>query len=71
MTYFHILLGEHALVWSEGALSESLFVGTQTFETLGPKAMQEVAKVLPEAEWTKPAKPLLKGAEVRVLADAF
>lgn len=37
VTYFHILLDDHQIVFSNGAATESLFLGTETLNAPHPK----------------------------------
>ncbi|WP_282121605.1 Hint domain-containing protein [Ruegeria atlantica] len=46
--YFHILFDRHELIWSNGALTESLFTGPEALRTVSPEARQEIKDLFPE-----------------------
>jgi len=48
VSYYHILLPEHEVMWAEGAPCESLFLGDVTVERLSEEARTEVAQVFPQ-----------------------
>ncbi|MGH1331122.1 MAG: Hint domain-containing protein [Paracoccaceae bacterium] len=46
--YYHILLGEHEILFANGAACESLYVGRQALKSARRKARREIIKVFPE-----------------------
>lgn len=48
VTYFHLLLDRHEVLWSDGAPTESLFTGPQALKSVGEEAVAEIAALFPE-----------------------
>lgn len=48
VTYFHLLLDAHEIVFSNGIPSESLYLGTQARATLTVEALAEIRMIFPE-----------------------
>lgn len=46
--YFHMLFDRHELIWSNGALTESLFTGPEALRTVTAEARQEIQDLFPE-----------------------
>jgi hypothetical protein len=46
--YFHILFDRHEIVCSNGAWSESLFIGPEALQAVPPASAQEIKKLFPE-----------------------
>lgn len=46
--YWHFLFDEHQVVWSNDALTESLFTGPQALDTVSPQARKEIEALFPE-----------------------
>ncbi|WP_420860348.1 Hint domain-containing protein [Algirhabdus cladophorae] len=46
VTYFHILLENHDVIFAEGAPTESLFLGEQALRTLSPRNRAEIQQAL-------------------------
>ncbi|MFU8863957.1 MAG: Hint domain-containing protein [Rhodobacterales bacterium] len=72
--YFHILLDEHQIIFAEGAPSESFFAGSEwASEIPAVAAWCRRLKDRAPAAWAsamQPARPLARGYEGRVLAQA-
>lgn len=72
--YFHILFDQHEIIFSNGAETESLYVGSQTLKSLSDDARDEIFALFPELlseDVTKlpaPARPLVSGRQGRKLA---
>lgn len=73
VTYVHILFDKHEIVWSEGALTESLYPGPQIMAT-ERAAEAEITALFPElsgqrekGRWPM-ARPVPRNAEARALA---
>lgn len=67
--YIHILLDHHAVLFAEGAPSESLFLGEQVHETLSAREVDWLASHLPERarRSMQPARPLVRGRRLKQL----
>ena len=48
VTYIHILLDNHEILFANGAPAESLFTGPMAIRTLEQEALQEIADLFPE-----------------------
>lgn len=48
VVYFHLLLDAHEIIWSNGALTESLFTGPEALKSVSAKARQEIMDLFPE-----------------------
>ncbi|WP_380058943.1 Hint domain-containing protein (plasmid) [Falsihalocynthiibacter sp. SS001] len=46
--YFHVLLDDHEIIFSNGAPTESLFTGPEALRALSPEARKEIETLLPE-----------------------
>lgn len=70
--YFHFLLDQHSVVLSNGAETESLFVGPQALHAVSPAARQEIEALFPELTnddyAPQSAIPLTSGRRARQLA---
>ena len=70
--YHHILFDSHQVVRSEGAWTESLYLGPQALKGLGPAGRREVFALFPELAdkdfRARGARRLLTGGEGRQLA---
>ncbi|MDB6176749.1 Hint domain-containing protein [Paracoccus sp. Z330] len=71
VTYYHFLFDRHQMVWSNGALTESLFTGPEALKSVGPAARDEILALFPELENTPetvPARPIIPGRKARQMA---
>ncbi len=70
VTYYHILLDSHEILFAEGAPAESLFVGQDGSELSGfsQAALDEVRAIFPELEMAT-ARPVLNAAEAALLTN--
>ncbi len=70
--YVHFLFDNHELVFSAGAISESLFTGPEALKAVDPFARQEILGLFPELAGqdydTLPARPLATGRIGRKIA---
>jgi hypothetical protein len=48
VAYFHVLFDAHQIIWSNGALSESLFTGPEALKAVSPGARKEIAALFPQ-----------------------
>lgn len=72
--YFHILFDSHQIIFSNGALTESLFTGPEALRAVSAKSKQEILALFPEmADETRersPARPVVqRRKEIRKLTD--
>lgn len=72
--YFHMLFDAHQLVWSNGAVTESLFTGPEALKAVSPEAREEIATLFPEIVdpgfVPTPARPIPeKGKLMKALAQ--
>ena len=70
--YVHFLFDNHELVFSAGAISESLYTGPEALKAVDPFARQEILGMFPELADqdydTLPARPLASGRIGRKIA---
>lgn len=50
VTYFHLLLDEHQVIFAEGTPAESLFLGQEALGALDEDSRDEILSLLPEAD---------------------
>lgn len=48
VTYYHIMFDEHEVIYSDGAPTESLFVGGNTLATLSDQGRHELLQIFPQ-----------------------
>lgn len=66
--YFHVMFDQHQIILSNGALTESLYLGSEALKGLGGEAVAEILEILPQlrevledrAVWGG-ARPLVSG----------
>ncbi|OAN77686.1 hypothetical protein A8B82_12300 [Sulfitobacter sp. EhC04] len=72
VTYYHLLLDRHDILWANGAPCESLYTGPQALRTLSEADRAELSAILPEViqpESDVPAcRPMASGRRARQLA---
>lgn len=66
LEYFHLLMSCHQILYSEGAATESLFVGPHALAALPPLARQQIGALM-GARTPDPARLLVPGARARGL----
>ncbi|WP_306007140.1 Hint domain-containing protein [Aquicoccus porphyridii] len=73
--YWHFFFDWHQVVFSNGALTESLYPGKQAFKMVGEEAREEIFSIFPifrdfaeGKEVAVPARKLVKGKKARRLA---
>ncbi|MFQ6547109.1 Hint domain-containing protein [Aestuariibius sp. 2305UL40-4] len=75
ITYFHILMSRHEVLFAEGAPAETLFLGPESLKSLSPDALDEIRLLLGDhvlAEASAAAQPahlFAKGRKARKLID--
>lgn len=73
--YFHMLFDRHEVIFSNGAETESLYIGQQALKSVGPAAYEEIFALFPELQRQNPAglpiqaRPFSSGREGRRLAE--
>ncbi len=74
VTYYHILLGAHELIMSNGALTESFYPGPMAMKGISSEDRMEIMTLFPEMYTASvdivmpPARLLAKGTAVRAIA---
>ncbi len=71
--YFHLLLDAHEIIRSENMLSESLYLGAETLQAVGPEAQDEIARLLAAEDLSAipsqpTAAPVMRGYEAMLAA---
>ncbi|SFR65519.1 Hint domain-containing protein [Litoreibacter janthinus] len=71
VTYYHILMGRHEIVFAEGAPSESLLTGPMARQAIGSEALEEIQSLFPELLYSasNPARIIPKGQQMRELVS--
>lgn len=73
--YWHFLLDQHSVVFSEGACTESLYTGPQAMATLTHAQRVEIFHIFPEladgriAALTPAVRPLVRGGQGRRMTE--
>ena len=71
ITYHHLLLDRHEILFAEGLATESYRPGPQTAGAIGRRVLRQLAAQHPNLVISGPtARPLLNGVEARVLRAA-
>ena len=73
VTYFHIMLDRHEVLWGNGAPSESFHPGALGLDALAAEAREELLTLFPDLRadpgvYGKTARRVLKRFEARLLA---
>ncbi|MGD9864913.1 MAG: Hint domain-containing protein [Pseudodonghicola sp.] len=55
VTYWHFLFDAHQVVFSNGAMTESLFTGPEALRAVCPEARQEILEIFPDLDATPDA----------------
>ena len=71
VTYYHVLLAQHDVLFADGLTAESLFLGDVSKGLLGLQAMEEIAQIVPASQETHSSRPMLTTTEARFLATAM
>lgn len=72
ITYYHILMDTHEIIFADGVAAESLFVGTEVLKSLPQETLDELSLIF-GSDWpdfvknTKPARTFAKGKKARNL----
>ena len=73
VTYYHILMGTHEILFAEGAPAESLYLGTQTLHAIEPAARAELRLIFGSGwdgfiDSPASARPFASGQKARNMA---
>ena len=72
VSYYHFLFDQHELVFSNGAITESLFLGPEALRSVSPSCRLEILSLFPELGQPEIApascRPIPKGSMARNLA---
>lgn len=60
VTYHHLLLEDHQIIFAEGAPAESLLTGEEAMQTLAPEQLEELQILFPELQSMTAANPASK-----------
>ncbi len=73
VTYFHILLEQHEILFANGAACESLYLGQHSFMAFDPQERREIFEIFPELcsapDRVLPVRTLVSGRRGRRLAE--
>lgn len=74
VTYFHMLLDRHEIIFAEDAATESFFPGDQALSALHPQVREDLLIARPslrsdQGQYGYTARPCLSGNEARVLTQ--
>lgn len=74
VTYWHFLFDSHQIVFSNGALTESMFTGAEALKSVGAAAREEILAIFPglvadPAEGAAPVRLLIPGRQARKFAE--
>lgn len=71
VTYVHLLFDRHELVWSNGAVTESLYLGDQAVAAVDAAAREEILALFPDLAKVRPqgARPFVRGRIARKLVE--
>lgn len=71
VTYVHLLFDRHELVWSNGAVTESLYLGEQAMSSVDADARDEILTLFPKLAELRPpaARTFLRGRMARKLVE--
>ncbi|MFV0300525.1 MAG: Hint domain-containing protein [Paracoccus sp. (in: a-proteobacteria)] len=69
VTYFHIALDRHQIIFANGAEVETLYPGPEALKSVSEAARDELLTIFPDCEIAAPtpARPMLTGKEARSL----
>lgn len=72
-TYMHLMFDHHEIVISNGAETESLYLGPMALQALGPTVSEEIYAIFPDlrdcSELPPGARPFITGKEARKLTE--
>jgi len=71
VTYFHILLDGHEIIFAEGAETESFYLGAMALSALDQDALSELHAIFPDmvSESLMPARSIAAGPDARALIE--
>ncbi|WP_261395171.1 Hint domain-containing protein [Salipiger bermudensis] len=69
VTYWHFFFDQHQIVFSNGAATESLYLGSESIKALPAEARREILTLFPDIEQYLSARPLVSGRRARKLSE--
>ncbi|RLJ40765.1 Hint domain-containing protein [Litoreibacter meonggei] len=71
VTYYHLLLDHHEIIFAEGAPTESLLTGPMARQAMGANALAEIQSLFPELLYSAgdPARVIPRGKQMRELVS--
>lgn len=71
ITYIHLLLDHHAVLWANGVAAESLYLGTRIHETLTAREIDAIYARFPDLATNvmRPARLFVRGKRLRALLE--
>lgn len=71
VTYIHLLFDRHELVWSNGTVTESFYLGDQAVASVDAAAREEILALFPDLADIRPqgARPFVRGRIARKLVE--
>jgi hypothetical protein len=69
VTYWHFFFDQHQIVFSNGAATESLYLGNESIKALPAEARREILTLFPDIEQYLSARPLISGRRARKLSE--
>ena len=71
VTYIHLLFDRHELIWSNGTVTESFYLGDQAVAAVDAAAREEILALFPDLAEVRPqgARPFVKGRIARKLVE--
>ncbi|PHQ95456.1 MAG: hypothetical protein COB39_12940 [Marinosulfonomonas sp.] len=73
ITYYHILMPRHEILFADGAMSESLYLGRETLHAIKPAAQNELRRIFGPMRDVimitppTPSRPMVQGKKLRQL----
>lgn len=71
VTYIHLLFDRHELIWSNGTVTESYYLGDQAVAAVDAAAREEILTLFPDLAKARPqgARPFVRGRIARKLVE--
>ena len=71
VTYIHLLFDRHELIWSNGTVTESFYLGDQAVAAVDAAAREEILTLFPDLAKARPqgARPFVRGRIARKLVE--
>ncbi|WP_417743251.1 Hint domain-containing protein [Salipiger sp.] len=69
VTYWHFFFDQHQIVFSNGAATESLYLGSEAIRALPAEARHEILTLFPDMDRYLSARPLVAGRRARKFSE--